>query len=74
MRDKTKGGALKKSLGVDDGVPLVQLDVLRYEEVEAAVREVKVVMNLVGPYWLYGPNVVRCVIASSLLCAHARIC
>ena len=61
MRSKSKGEALKKSLGVDDSVPLVQVDVLRYDEVEAAVRDAKVVVNITGPYWLYGPNVVKCV-------------
>ena len=65
VRSKAKGEALKRALGVDDSVPLVQLDVLHYEEVEAAVRDVKVVINMAGPFWLYGPNVVRCVLVAS---------
>lgn len=59
MRSKSKGEALKKSLGVDDTVGLVQVDVGDYASVETAVREVRVVINVVGPYWLWGNNIVR---------------
>ncbi|KAI0697401.1 Saccharopine dehydrogenase-domain-containing protein [Cerioporus squamosus] len=59
IRNKAKGEELKKSLGIDDSVKLVQLDVNRYEDVEAAVKDTKVVINVVGPYWLWGTNVVR---------------
>ena len=40
---------------------IVQVDVNRYADVEAAVKDTKVVINVVGPYWLWGTNVVRCV-------------
>ena len=59
VRSKAKGEALKKSLGIDDTVGLVQVDVGDYASVETAVREVRVVINVVGPYWLWGNNIVR---------------
>ncbi|KAI1786338.1 Saccharopine dehydrogenase-domain-containing protein [Ganoderma leucocontextum] len=61
VRSKAKGEELKKSVGIadDGGVQVVQVDVMRYEMVEAAVREAKVVINAAGPYWLWGTNVVR---------------
>ncbi|KAI0697402.1 Saccharopine dehydrogenase-domain-containing protein [Cerioporus squamosus] len=59
VRSKSKGEDLKKSLGLDDTVVVVQVDVADYASVEAAVREVRVVINTVGPYWLWGDNVVR---------------
>ncbi|KAI0629479.1 Saccharopine dehydrogenase-domain-containing protein [Trametes polyzona] len=59
VRSKAKGESLKQSLALDDSVQLVQLDVTRYEQVEAAVKDAKVVINAVGPYWLWGTNVVR---------------
>ena len=61
MRSKAKGTDLLKSLGIEnDGrVQLVEVDVTRYETVEAAVRDTKVVINTVGPFWLWGTSVVR---------------
>ncbi|TFK88041.1 hypothetical protein K466DRAFT_88124 [Polyporus arcularius HHB13444] len=59
IRSRSKGEELKKSLGLDDSVKIVQVDVNRYEDVEAAVKETKVVINVVGPYWIWGTNVVR---------------
>ncbi|RPD57921.1 hypothetical protein L226DRAFT_538874 [Lentinus tigrinus ALCF2SS1-7] len=59
IRSKAKGEELKKSLGIDDSVSIVQVDVNSYEDVEAAVKDTKVVINVVGPYWLWGTNVVR---------------
>ena len=61
MRSKGKGTDLLKSLGIEnDGrVQLVEVDVTRYETVEAAVRDTKVVINTVGPFWLWGTSVVR---------------
>jgi short subunit dehydrogenase-like uncharacterized protein len=38
-----------------------QVDVTNIDEVEAAVRSVKVVINTVGPFWKWGTPVVRCV-------------
>lgn len=59
MRSKAKGEELKRSLGLDDRVQLIQLDVSSYETVEPAVKDAKVVINAVGPFWRYGANVVR---------------
>lgn len=59
VRSSQKGDALKKTLGIDVSVRVVHVDVSRYESVEAAVRDVKIVINVVGPYWLWGENVVR---------------
>ncbi|KAI0364951.1 hypothetical protein BV20DRAFT_955237 [Pilatotrama ljubarskyi] len=59
VRSRTKGESLKKSLGLDDSVQLVQVDVTRYDEIEAAVKDAKVVINSIGPYWLWGTEVVR---------------
>ncbi|OSC96785.1 hypothetical protein PYCCODRAFT_1378483 [Trametes coccinea BRFM310] len=59
VRSKAKGEELKRSLGLDDRVQLIQLDVSSYETVEPAVKDAKVVINAVGPFWRYGANVVR---------------
>ena len=37
------------------------MDVTNIDEVEAAVRSVKVVINTVCPFWKWGTPVVRCV-------------
>ncbi|PIL33671.1 hypothetical protein GSI_04294 [Ganoderma sinense ZZ0214-1] len=61
VRSKAKGEELKKVVGIaDDGsVPVLLVDVMKYDMVEAAVRETKIVLNAAGPYWLWGTNVVR---------------
>ncbi|CDO75968.1 hypothetical protein BN946_scf184888.g18 [Trametes cinnabarina] len=59
VRSKAKGEQLKRSLGLDDSVQVIQLDVSSYETVEPAVRDAKVVINAAGPFWKHGPNVVR---------------
>ncbi|KAI8978342.1 Saccharopine dehydrogenase-domain-containing protein [Trametes punicea] len=59
VRSKSKGEALKQNLRLADDVGLVQLDVARYDQVEAAVKDAKVVINAVGPYWKSGEGVVR---------------
>lgn len=58
-RSRTKGEALKVELGVDESVPIVEVDLSTYEHVEVAVKDAKVVLNAVGPYWLWGTHVVR---------------
>ncbi|KAF8911602.1 Saccharopine dehydrogenase-domain-containing protein [Gymnopilus junonius] len=40
-------------------VKLVQVDVTKDEEIEAAVKSTRVVINVVGPYWHWGTPVVR---------------
>ncbi|KAI0752778.1 Saccharopine dehydrogenase-domain-containing protein [Daedaleopsis nitida] len=59
VRSKSKGEELKRSLGIDDSVTLVQVDFSSYDNIEAAVKDTKVVINLVGPYWTWGADVVR---------------
>lgn len=59
VRSKAKADTLRQSLGLDDSVPFVELDVASYAQVEAAVKGAKVVINTVGPFWLWGTNVVR---------------
>ena len=46
-------------MGIDDSVKTVLVDVSRYNDVEAAVKQVKVVINVVGPYWIWGTDVVK---------------
>lgn len=60
-RSTQKLTTLVKELGLGSDVRLVQVDVTKYEEVERAVKNVKVVINTVGPYWRWGTPVVRCV-------------
>ncbi|KAI9067472.1 hypothetical protein FKP32DRAFT_1588577 [Trametes sanguinea] len=59
VRSKAKGEELERSLGLDESVQLIQLDVSSYETIEPAVKDAKVVINAVGPFWKYGANVVR---------------
>lgn len=42
------------------------VDVSKEESVVAAVEKTRVVINLAGPYWTYGSNVVRCVSSTHL--------
>ncbi|KAH9846480.1 Saccharopine dehydrogenase-domain-containing protein [Lenzites betulinus] len=59
VRSQSQDASLRKSLGLDESVQVLQLDVADYAQVEAAVRNAKVVINAVAPYWLSGTNVVR---------------
>ncbi|KAI0800124.1 Saccharopine dehydrogenase-domain-containing protein [Fomes fomentarius] len=58
-RSKAKGEALINSLGVDSTVPVVEINLSRYDEVEKVVKDAKVILNVAGPFWLWGQNVVR---------------
>ncbi|KAH9485646.1 Putative trans-acting enoyl reductase [Psilocybe cubensis] len=55
--DKLKKFA--QELGLSGSVKFVQVDVTKEDEVEAAVKSTRVVINTVGPYWLWGTPVVR---------------
>ncbi|KAI0752784.1 Saccharopine dehydrogenase-domain-containing protein [Daedaleopsis nitida] len=59
VRSAAKGEALRTSLGLDESVKVVQVDVSQYDTVARAVEDAKVVINVVGPYWSFGENVVR---------------
>lgn len=50
------------ALNLDDQVSLLTLDVTKADEVENAVKSAKVVVNTVGPYWLWGTPVVQYVL------------
>ncbi|KAL6305121.1 Saccharopine dehydrogenase-domain-containing protein [Sparassis latifolia] len=58
-RSKVRLESLKTSVALDDRVELLQIDVAKPEELDAAVEGVKVVINAVGPYWRWGTEVVR---------------
>lgn len=45
-------------LPVDDSVQIFELDVLDERAVEAAVKQARVVLNCIGPFWHYGSPVV----------------
>ncbi len=59
-RSKAKGEALLNSLGVQSSVPVVEINLSQYDEIEKAVKDAKVILNVAGPFWLWGQNVVRC--------------
>ncbi|CDO75969.1 hypothetical protein BN946_scf184888.g19 [Trametes cinnabarina] len=59
VRSKSKGKALKKALSLDDSVNIVLLDITRYDEVEAAVKNTNLVINAVGPFWNSGEAIVQ---------------
>ncbi|KAI9465354.1 NAD-P-binding protein [Lactarius psammicola] len=45
-------------LPIDDSVQIFELDILDEEAVEDAVKQAKVVLNCIGPFWHYGTPVV----------------
>ena len=61
-RTRAKGDALLKSLGVESGqVATFEVDVSNVGKIESAVAAAKVVINAVGPFWLYSTPVIKCV-------------
>lgn len=59
-RSPKKVKALVEKLNLSESsVKLVQVDVTNEADVERAVRSTRVVINTVGPYWLWGTPVVR---------------
>jgi short subunit dehydrogenase-like uncharacterized protein len=59
-RSKSKLEEVKKGLKLSHEVGLLVVDVGDYASVETAVTQTKVVINTVGPFWMYGDKVVRC--------------
>ena len=49
-------------LPLDNSVQLFELDILDKQAVEGVVKQAKVVLNCVGPFWYYSTPVVQCVI------------
>ncbi|KAF9529743.1 Saccharopine dehydrogenase-domain-containing protein [Crepidotus variabilis] len=58
-RNAKKLEEVVKKLNLASDVKLVQADATKDEEAERAVKGAKVVVNCVGPYWLYGTATVR---------------
>ncbi|KIJ51266.1 hypothetical protein M422DRAFT_223745 [Sphaerobolus stellatus SS14] len=58
-RSKSKLDALVKELDLSAQIPVLYVDVTKQNEVEAAVKTAKVVINAVGPYWIWGSLVVQ---------------
>ena len=65
-RSQSKLQLLIDELGLSKDIPLILVDVQDASQVEAAVKTTKVVINTVGPYWLYGTAVVGCVAPYSM--------
>lgn len=72
-RSHDKLTALATALNLDDQVSLLTLDVTKADEVENAVKTAKVVVNTVGPYWLWGTPVVQYVF-SQRVCPFSIMC
>ena len=59
-RSESKLDALALSLSLDPSrVPAIRVDVTQADQLEAAVRMVKIVIDTVGPYWKHGTPVVK---------------
>ena len=57
-RSPSKLDALYKELSIPDSVAKVQVDVLDEASIEKAVKQTRVVLNTVGPFWRWGTPVV----------------
>lgn len=61
-RSASKLEALRKDLNLDANIKSFIVDVSKPDEIEAVVTQVKVVLNTVGPFYLWGtPVVAACV-------------
>jgi len=60
-RSKTKLQELKRTLALGDNVQLLQVDVTQTAQVEEVVKSATIIINAIGPYWLWGEAVVKCV-------------
>jgi hypothetical protein len=57
-RSKAKLEDLVSELSLDDKVHIVRVDVTKPEQVDAAVKKARVVINTVGPFFKWGTSVV----------------
>jgi short subunit dehydrogenase-like uncharacterized protein len=57
-RSKSKLEGLVSELSLDNTVEVILVDVANPEQVNAAVKKVKVVLNTVGPFMRWGTPVV----------------
>ena len=58
-RSRSKIGSI--GLPIDDSVQIFEVDILNDEAVDGVVKQAKVVLNCIGPFWYYGTSVVGCV-------------
>ncbi|KAG6827628.1 hypothetical protein H0H92_011031 [Tricholoma furcatifolium] len=58
-RSQSKLHSLVQELSLPPSITTVQVDVTDYRAVEAAVKNTRVVINTVGPFWRWGTPVVK---------------
>ncbi|KAK0187061.1 hypothetical protein F5146DRAFT_1209255 [Armillaria mellea] len=51
--------AIVTEFSLSDTVDVLQVDVMKPDQVEAAAKMTKVVINILGLFWMYGRPVVR---------------
>ncbi len=56
---RSRSKLLSIGLPINDSVQIFELDILDARAVENAVKQAKVVLNCIGPYWHYGSPVVQ---------------
>jgi short subunit dehydrogenase-like uncharacterized protein len=56
---RSRSKLLSNGLPINDSVQIFELDILDGRAVENAVKQAKVVLNCIGPYWHYGSLVVQ---------------
>ncbi|KAK0459235.1 Saccharopine dehydrogenase-domain-containing protein [Desarmillaria tabescens] len=65
-RRKDALDAIVAEFSLPESVDVLQVDVTKPDQVEAAVKTTKVVINTVGPYWTYGTPVVRACVQNGI--------
>ena len=63
-RSLEKLNSVKDSKGVPDHIPLIEVDSNNISSIESLVSRTKCVMTTVGPYQLYGNNIVAACVSS----------
>lgn len=58
-RTASKLRTVAEECGLQNSVKLISVDVTNPEDVENAVKQTRVVINTVGPYWTWGTPVVQ---------------
>ncbi|KAF9050022.1 saccharopine dehydrogenase [Panaeolus papilionaceus] len=65
-RTASKLRTVAEECGLQNSVKLISVDVTNPEDVENAVKQTRVVINTVGPYWTWGTPVVQACIRNSV--------
>jgi short subunit dehydrogenase-like uncharacterized protein len=60
-RSQSKLHTLVQQLSLPPTINTIQVDITDDADLEKLVRSAKVIINAIGPYWLWGSPVVRCV-------------